>query len=515
MINAEQFLANTPVGVFSNTVSGHCLAVNPALATMLGYASPGELLADVTDVARQAYVDPRRRQELLELIQANGQITKFEAEFYRRDRSVIWVSISAHLVAEPGKPPRIEGTVVEITDRVHAEESLRKERSFLRTLINQSQDIIYATDYVGRIIFSNQAAARAWAETRRSPVSLGLPNGAAQVRWMEMEDHAVILSRKAVLNVEETAQTAQGVRMLLTSRVPLFDPKGNVSGVLVVKRDITEHKATLLQLQQAQKMEALGRVAGGVAHDFNNLLTVVLGCSMMALECAQLPGELRTVMTQIADAARSGGRLTAQLLAFSRGEPARPELVSLTEVVALQARLLREVIGPPIDFVTESIDGPAFIMADASQLEQIIMNLALNARDAMPDGGTLMIATREESRSDGRHCYCLRISDTGVGIAPEVLPRIFEPFFTTKARGHGNGLGLATLYRIIQENGWQIDVKTKLHCGTTFEVRIPVAAAPAPPATPSSDARGVASSFSGGESHQSRQLSPELAAKLT
>jgi signal transduction histidine kinase len=234
------------------------------------------------------------------------------------------------------------------------------------------------------------------------------------------------------------------------------------------------------QLRQSQKLEAIGTLAGGVAHDFNNLLTVISGFTQLALSRVGKGHEVAEDLKQVIDASSSAARLTQQLLAFSRKQVLQPRVLDLEETVSAMYPMLRRLIGASIELRVASDDRPARIKADPGQLEQVLLNLAVNARDAMPHGGTLTIETGYEADISGQPHVILRVTDTGVGMAPEVRDRVFEPFFTTKESGKGTGLGLSTVYGVVSQSGGSISVDSALGRGTTFTVRFPPAVEPTP-----------------------------------
>jgi len=229
------------------------------------------------------------------------------------------------------------------------------------------------------------------------------------------------------------------------------------------------------QLRQSQKMEALGMLAGGIAHDFNNLLTIISGYSQM-LQLSNAGGELdRTALKEVLKACEHAAGLTAQLLAFSRRTPVQPQAIDLSRLVDRTALLLRRLIGEQIDLRITSEPDAGFIYADPGQIQQVILNLAINARDAMPQGGSLAIRTRSASHggSQPRIFVLLEVSDTGSGMDEETRSRLFEPFFTTKPAGSGTGLGLATVARIVKQFGGSIEVASQPGRGATFRVYLP------------------------------------------
>jgi signal transduction histidine kinase/CheY-like chemotaxis protein len=267
-------------------------------------------------------------------------------------------------------------------------------------------------------------------------------------------------------------------------------PSGALSaGVVVTFLDVTGQKQLEHQYQQSQKMEAIGRLAGGVAHDFNNLLTVINGYADMLLEDLP-PGD--PSLPSVAEIRRAGARsaeLTHQLLAFSRRQILAPRVLDLNAVVAEAETMLHRVIGEDVHLTTDLAAGLWAVKADPGQIQQVLMNLAVNARDAMPQGGQLRIETRNleldedysrlhQDAGSGPHVM-LSVSDSGSGMAQEVRARLFEPFFTTKAPGKGTGLGLATVYGIVRQSGGHVEVETHLGMGTAIRVCLPVTTEPA------------------------------------
>lgn len=268
----------------------------------------------------------------------------------------------------------------------------------------------------------------------------------------------------------------------------LRDDAGDITSSLSSGADITERHALELQVRQAQKMEAVGRLAGGVAHDFNNLLTVILGhCELLLPEFAE-DDRRRVGIAEIQRAGNSAARLTRQLLTFSRREIVSPRVVDLNEIVVEVRALLGRLIGEDISIALDLLPRPARIKADRGQLEQVLVNLAVNARDAMAQGGTLTISTAEAELDAARvanlpgatagHHVVLSVSDTGVGMTQDVQSHLFEPFFTTKEPGKGTGLGLATVHAIVQRAGGHLLVESEIDRGSTFRIYLPSAVAP-------------------------------------
>jgi signal transduction histidine kinase/ActR/RegA family two-component response regulator len=300
-----------------------------------------------------------------------------------------------------------------------------------------------------------------------------------------------MMSQRSARRNEEWVDYPDGRRVLLdTLKTPFYDQNADLLGLIGISRDITERiqaeeerKTLEVQLQQAQKMEAVGQLAGGIAHDFNNILTAIMGYGTMLQKKMRQDDPLGYNVEQILLAAKRAANLTTGLLAYSRKQIIDPRRESLNDIVNKVERLLARLIGEDVELKTILADKDITVLADASQMEQVLMNLAINARDAMPQGGVLSLGIALADVDAGHvvqnpearpgQFVCLSASDTGCGIAPENLRRIFEPFFTTKAVGKGTGLGLATVYGIVnQHQGW-IEVESEVNQGTTFRVFLP------------------------------------------
>jgi PAS domain S-box-containing protein len=361
-----------------------------------------------------------------------------------------------------------------------------------------------------------------------------------QARAFQLEDRKALEGGTLIDIPEEPFQTPNGVRWLHTRKIPIMGPDGEPRYLLGISEDITDRKTaddrrqetqrqlersvserttelTRLnddlrkqiaereraeealrrseeELRQSQKMEAIGRLAGGIAHDFNNLLSIILSYSAMMMEALSPDDPLRADAEQIAIAGQRARDLTRQLLAFSRRQMLRPEVIDVGEVVRGVEPMLRRVLGEDIELTISLAQPSSLVKADPGQLQQILMNLVVNARDAMPDGGQLWIETADVVLDEahvrghvgarpGPH-VCLSVSDTGVGLDEETRARIFEPFFTTKPRGKGTGLGLSTVLGIVQQSGGHVTVESTPDEGASFRVFLPrttEARTPAPP----------------------------------
>ena len=297
--------------------------------------------------------------------------------------------------------------------------------------------------------------------------------------------------------VDLPRRTAAGDRVFDASVTPIESRDGRLTGHVVLLRDVTERRSLEDQLRQAQKMEAVGKLAGGVAHDFNNLLTAIIGFAELAGDDLPKESRVRESLTQIRRSAEQAAALTRQLLAFGRRQILQLETIDLGEIVRSMEPMLRRLIGEDILIATDLAHGLSPVRADRTQLQQVILNLAVNARDAMPDGGTLTIRTGPgpvygpQGETGANASVMLEVVDTGRGIDPADVEHIFEPFYTTKAFGQGTGLGLSTVYGIAKQSGGDVRVESTPGRGSTFRVLLPAAAAPQAPAPPKREIPGA------------------------
>jgi two-component system, cell cycle sensor histidine kinase and response regulator CckA len=366
-------------------------------------------------------------------------------------------------------------------------DELVAQREFLRQIIDLNPSFIFAKDRSGRFTLVNQAVAENYGTTVEDLVGktdADFNSSPEQVEHFRRDDLEVMDTQREKIVSEEVITDASGrKRHLHTIKRPIVGPDGVANQVLGVAIDITARKRLEEQLAQAQKMEAVGRLAGGVAHDFNNLLTVILGSVELLLDGLEPGHPVQPNAEEIRKAAERAAQLTRQLLAFSRKQMLEPSVLDLNRVVLEGARMLRHLTGEDIELVTLPEAVGASVKADATQLTQVILNLAINARDAMPHGGTLTIRTVCTSFDQAYAAVhpgvtpgeyvTIAMTDTGHGITPEVLPHIFEPFFTTKPVGLGTGLGLATSYGIVEQSGGHITLESEPGRGTTFFVHLP------------------------------------------
>jgi len=369
-------------------------------------------------------------------------------------------------------------------ERRRAEEALRESEKRLQAILDNSPAIIFLKNTEGRYLYVNPQFAKLTPLTReqilgKTDDEIFLPAQAAAFR----ADDLKVLQAGVALEFEEVADQQDGPHTSIVSKFPLRNAEGKVYAICAIATDITERKSLEAQLRQSQKMEAIGQLAGGIAHDFNNLLTVINGYSELMLLSLPVEHPHCATFEQIRQAGEKASRLNRQLMAFSRQQVLQPKVLDLNAVVANIDTMLQRVIGEDIDLLTILSPGLASVKADPGQIEQVLMNLLVNARDAMPAGGRLTIETADVvldtdyarthvAVNPGRYVM-LAVSDNGCGMDAETQARIFEPFFTTKELGKGTGLGLSTVYGIVKQSGGHIEVYSEPGRGTTFRIYLP------------------------------------------
>jgi two-component system, cell cycle sensor histidine kinase and response regulator CckA len=370
-------------------------------------------------------------------------------------------------------------------ERARAVEALERREEHYRSLTENSLDLVSIVRTDGTIRYASSSHKRILGYdpeelVGRNAYDLVHDDDRVRVQAAARQDRGSMPLEYRFLHRDGSFRTLESFARDLSHLA-------GVGGVVVNSRDVTDRRRLEEQLHHSQRIEAMGRLAGGVAHDFNNLLMVISGHSQMLLD-SMLPGDpARDDLDQVVRAADRATDLTRQLLAFSRRHTVKPALVNLNQLVQQMERMLGRVLGEHIHLFTDLAREASFVHADPGQLEQVVLNLALNARDAMPGGGTLTLKTSGSSGSNSRMGpgVVLSVSDTGTGIASDVLPHVFEPFFTTKE--HGNGLGLSTSYGIIKQAGGEIEVESRPGTGTTFRISLPAAVKVEEPVQPSSE----------------------------
>jgi PAS domain S-box-containing protein len=454
------------------------LAVNDAAVRRYGYTREEFLAMTIRDI--------RPPSELPSLLEDLSSLSADECsparawKHLRKDGSAIEVEITSSDFNFAGRRARLIH-INDVTERKRAEESLAR----LAAAVEQTADSIVITDAAGAIQYVNPAFERVSGYARaealgRNPRFLKSGKTDASVyreMWATLARGEVwaghFVNRRKDGSFYEESVTISPVR----------DGGGEVINYIAVKQDLTQQKRLEEQLLQSQKMEAVGQLAGGVAHDFNNLLTAINGYSDLTLRRLSAGDPLRRNVEEVRKAGERAASLTRQLLAFSRKQVLQPVALGLNALVSDMEKMLRRLIGEDVELRTALAPDLGRVKADPGQVEQVVMNLCVNARDAMPRGGKLTVETENVALDEeyaSRHVgvtpgpyVMLSVSDTGTGMDEETRERIFEPFFTTKEQGKGTGLGLSTVYGIVKQSGGYIEVSSEVGRGTTFRVYFP------------------------------------------
>jgi PAS domain S-box-containing protein len=363
----------------------------------------------------------------------------------------------------------------------------------LRRILDHHPDLIYIKDADGRFVMANQAVAELFGTTVEGLIGKlekDVNPNVRETRRSAAAEQDVLAARRSTFSSGESITDARtgATRWFDVRRVP-FSENGDGCHLLVTAIDVTDRraaeaalKASEDQLRQAQKMEAIGQLAGGVAHEFNNLLTAILGYTALLIESTDDRPDITADLQEIKKAGERASGLTRQLLTFSKKQAVQPAILDLNQVLSELEKTLRQVVGDAVAIELVNASSLGLLRADPKQIEQMLVNLAANARDAMPSGGRLRIETRGDVLAfDPRDpatpvrwpAVTLLVSDTGTGIPPEIAPRVFEPFFTTKGQGKGTGLGLSMVYGIVSQIGGVVTFESERGHGTTFTIQMP------------------------------------------
>ena len=478
---------NLPDSVYFKDAELRFIAANASHLGLLGLSSEAEILGKTDFDVHLKEAAERYRKAEEQLLQTGMPDLDREEELEANDGRRFWISTSqVPLKDSSGRVIGLVGIGRDITERKHHERELR---DLARFPAENPEPVLRATK-TGKLIYANPASSTLLEEWGCRPGE-ELPDRLKAVIGEAAAD-------KSVRSVEEVADKR-------TYKLAFVRVAGE-EYLDIYGRDVTDERILEQQLLQAQKMQAIGRLAGGVAHDFNNMLTVVLGFSDALLARSDLSQGAKVFIEKIKEAGGKAASLADQLLAFSRNRPTSPRLLDLNESLAKIGEIVGRVIGGKIDLKTAPSPEPAMVVADSTQIDQVLMNLVINAKDAMPEGGEVTLETKlmevtedyaaqRVALEEGPYVM-LSVSDTGTGMDKETQERIFEPFFTTKEEGRGTGLGLATVYGIVLQSKGGISVYSELGRGTTFKIYLPRAALestpdPHPPEAGGDEYRGT------------------------
>jgi two-component system, cell cycle sensor histidine kinase and response regulator CckA len=478
---------SAPLGVFMANNQGQCLFSNLYLQKLAGLP-----FDQLLGFGWEKIIHPEDRQRFSKgwvVATETGTELHQQYRFLPADGIIRWVNIrTAPVYSAGGQLVSHVGTVEDITERKHAEELLSRAEAKYRNLVESSPAIVYfahphppfSTIYVSQSVIKFGYSTEEWFD--RPDMWISLIHEEDRERVLRTTEVAMLQGLDTDLEYRIIARDG-AIRWVHDKGRFVSDEQGNRLGWQGVMLDITETKELEEQLRQSQKLESVGLLAGGIAHDFNNMLNVITGYSELALRRLDEHNPLRQYMEEIKKAGKRSAALTNQLLAFSRQQVLQPVVLDLNEVVGDTIKMLQRLIGEDMQLTTTLSPKAGRVTIDPGQMSQILMNLAVNARDAMPQGGKLTIETANiffEPEAAGQTIgilpgayVMLSVSDTGTGMSEETKQHLFEPFYTTKEIGKGTGLGLATVYGIVKQSGGNISVDSKEGSGTTFKVYLP------------------------------------------
>jgi PAS domain S-box-containing protein len=468
-----------PASIIITNTHGDIEYVNPEFSIVTGYTME-EVVNKNTSILKSNETSTEEYKNLWDTI-TSGNIWRGELHNKKKNGELFWESVSITPVSNSkGKIINFLAVKEDITQRKQTETALRESTELLTTIIQSEPECVKRLDKHGTLLDMNPAGLKmVGADTLEQVKGMSIYELIVPEHRHRFEvlHKAVFAGESGILRFD-----IKGVggnrRTVETHAVPLFNTEGEVINHLGLTHDITERLENEKQLGHAMKMEAVGRLTGSIAHDFNNLLTIILGNLQLLREDVGIKSEdIIEVIDDAISAARDSAELTEGMLTFSRKQVQQPYTININEVIDNFSRLAGRMLGETIELKIELLDGPLWTVCDPIQFDSVLLNLAINARDAMPEGGTLTIHTeREKSDAESNidtpankqvQYIAIRIIDTGIGMSQEVLARACEPFFTTKQEGKGSGLGLSTAYSFTEQNAGKIEIESTPKKGTT------------------------------------------------
>lgn len=439
--------------------SGVIITFNPAAEMMFGYRQEEAVGIGFQTLIPSPYGEAGEGAQLHEVVAIRRDKSRFAADLMLSE-------------LELGGRCLLSAIIRDATERKQAERALRAEQNFTSAILDAAAALIVVVDPEGRIVRFNRFAQ---AVTGLGPEEAVGASFADLLLASESERMRISLTKprgRFRQTVEECwCPTKNGLRKIVWTITSVLDENSN--HLVCVGADVTERRAMEIRLVQSEKMQAVGRLAGGIAHDFNNLLTAITGYTELLLDSIPAASPLRRDLIEIQAAGERAASLTRQLLTFSRGQISRPAVIDVNALVKHMQAMLGRLIGEHIRLEVNLEPELGHIRADRTQVEQVVLNLVLNARDAMPQGGVVTVTTRNRAEGSNGAEVELEVADNGRGMDEETRQRIFEPFFTTKEDGRGTGLGLSTVYAIMEQSGGTISVASAAGQGTVFRSRFP------------------------------------------
>jgi two-component system, cell cycle sensor histidine kinase and response regulator CckA len=495
----DSAMVSSPNAIGFSDLGGHATYVNKAFLKLWGYDSDEKILGKSV---REFWQSAEEVATVADALRSRGNWTG-EQEAKRRDGSIFMAEVISSMVLDrSGKPIGFMGIFIDITDRKLAEESLKRSEEALRQseerfrrLYERAPIPYQSLDESGFIIEVNDTWLDKMGYSRDEVIGEHFSDFmTSESRELQKKKLPCFMDTGEIRDTEFEMVKKDGSHIIASFDGKIgYDDKGNFQQTHCVFHDITERRKSEEekrrleeQLRQAQKMEAVGQLAGGIAHDFNNVLSAIMGYGYLLKRKISQDSPMRDDIEQILESADRAAEVTRNLLAFSRKQIMNIQPVDINDIIRKVGKMLSRIIGEDIEIITKCATDQMICVADAGQIEQVLINLATNARDAMPKGGTLTINAETAYLDEafiGSHGYgktgtyvLLTVSDTGIGISQEEIDKIFEPFFTTKEVGKGTGLGLAMVYGIIKQHDGYITVDSDPEKGTTFRIYLPQAA---------------------------------------